>query len=175
MVERVIMNAAEISRALSRIATQIIEANKGAKNVVLVGVLERGAPLAERLSKLIGDIEKTKVPFGSMDVSMHRDDLAEKGKEIEVRRSELQFSVDDKVVVLVDDVIFAGRTVRAAMDSLNDYGRPSKIQLAVLVDRGGRDLPIHPDFVGKQITASKTDKVMVNLKETDGADKVIVK
>lgn len=175
MADNIIMTASDISRALSRIATQIIEANKGTKDVVLVGIISRGAFLAGRLAMLIGDIEKTEIPHGSIDVSMYRDDLAERGKDIEVRRSDISFSVDGKIVVLVDDVMFAGRTARAAMDGLRDYGRPSKIQLAVLVDRGCRELPINPDFVGKQIPTLKGDKVIVNLTETDNADKVIIR
>jgi len=175
MSEKIVMSSTEISRALSRIATQIIEANRGVKNVVIVGILERGGPLAERLAELIGNIEKTDVPVGTIDVSLYRDDLAKKGKEIKVRKSDMPFSIDDKIVVLVDDVIYAGRTVRAAMDSLNDYGRPSKIQLAVLVDRGHRQLPINPDFVGKQVPTSADEDVVVNIEEIDGDDKVVLR
>lgn len=174
MADKVVMTAAEMDRALSRMASEIIETNKGVKDVILIGIINRGASLAERLAKMISKIEKTQVPFGAIDVSMYRDDLAEKGGEIEVKKSEIPMSIDGKIVVLVDDVIFAGRTVRAAMDGLNDYGRPAKIQLAALIDRGHRELPIHPDFVGKQMPTPKSEKVMVNLAEVDGADRVVV-
>jgi len=172
---KTIMDASEISRALTRIAAQIVEANKGAKDVVLVGIISRGGMLAERLSDLISKNIKKKVAFGAIDVSMYRDDLEERGKDIEMHQSDLSVPIDDKVVVLVDDVLFSGRTIRAAMDSLNDYGRPSKIQLAVLIDRGLKELPIHADFIGKTIQSTKTDNVVVNLKEDDGVDKVFIK
>jgi len=171
---KVIMDAAEMSRALTRIGHQIIESNKGVENVVLVGVLNRGLPLARRLAKIIGGVEKKKISVGCLDVSLYRDDLTKKGKYIMVRKSEMPFSISDKTVVLVDDVIFAGRTARAALDGLKDYGRAGKIQLAVLVDRGHRELPIHPDFIGKKIPTAKKEEVKVELLETDGADKVLI-
>jgi len=172
---KVIMDDQEIARALTRIAHQIVEVNKGVDNIVLVGVVNRGVPLAKRIAKIISQSEKKKVPVGALDVSLYRDDLKKKGKYIEVRRSNMPVDINDKIVVIVDDVIFAGRTARAALDGLKDYGRASKIQLVSLVDRGHRELPIHPDFVGKKIPTAKGEDIQVNLLETDGADRVFIK
>jgi len=172
---RVVMDETEISRALTRIAHEIVENNKGAKDIVLVGVMNRGVPLAKRIAKIINQSEKTAVPVGELDVSLYRDDLAKKGEYITVRKSEMPFSVDDKVVVLVDDVIYAGRTARAALDGLKDYGRASKVQLVSLVDRGHRELPIHPNYTGKVIPTSKKEEVKVEVLEIDGVDRVIIK
>lgn len=172
---KIVMDDQEIARAVTRIAHQIVEANKGVGNIVLVGVLNRGLPLAKRISKVINQSEKQKVPVGSLDVSLYRDDLTKKGKYIQVRRSSIPVDITDKIVVLIDDVIFAGRTARAALDGLKDYGRAAKIELVALVDRGHRELPIHPDFVGKKIPTSKNENVTVNLLETDGADRVFIK
>ena len=172
---RVVMDETEISRALTRIAHEIVENNKGAKDIVLVGVMNRGVPLAKRIAKIINQSEKATVPVGELDVSLYRDDLAKKGEYITVRKSEMPFSVDDKVVVLVDDVIYAGRTARAALDGLKDYGRASKVQLVSLVDRGHRELPIHPNYTGKVIPTSKKEDVKVEVLEIDGVDRVIIK
>lgn len=172
---KVIMNQVEVNRALRRIAHQIIEANKGADNVVLVGVIHRGVPLARRLAEIIEREEGKAVPVGELDVSLYRDDLTQRGKYIEVRKSDMPFTVTDKNVVLVDDVVFAGRTARAALDGLKDYGRASKVQLAALIDRGHRELPIHPDFVGKLIPTAKDEEVKVEVFEVDGVDRVIIK
>ncbi|MDD5382502.1 MAG: bifunctional pyr operon transcriptional regulator/uracil phosphoribosyltransferase PyrR [Candidatus Margulisbacteria bacterium] len=172
---KVVMDEVEMNRALRRIANQIIEANKGVDNIILVGVIQRGLPLARRLAEIIEKEEGNKVQVGSLDVSLYRDDLTQKGQYIEVRKSDIPFTVTDKVVVLVDDVIFAGRTARAAMDGLKDYGRASKIQMAALVDRGHRELPIHPDFTGKVIPTSKKEEVKVEVFEVDGVDRVIIK
>lgn len=172
---KIIMDEAEISRAMTRIGHQIVESNKGVNNLVVIGVLNRGLPLAKRLAKVIGGVEKKKIPVGSIDVSLYRDDLTKKGKYITVRRSSMPFSIDDKTVVLVDDVIFAGRTARAALDGLKDYGRAAIVQLAVLVDRGHRQLPIQPDFIGKKIPTGAKEDVRVELLETDGADRVFIK
>ncbi len=173
--KKIIMDDVEIGRALTRIGHQILESNRGVENIVIVGILNRGYPLAKRLAKIIGNIEKKKIPIGSIDVSLYRDDLTKKGKYITMRKSSIPFSIDEKTVVLVDDVIFAGRTARAALDGLKDYGRASKVQLAVLLDRGHRELPIQPDFVGKKIPTAQKEKVKVELLETDGADRVIIK
>lgn len=173
--EKIVMDKEEISLALKRIAKEIVETNKGTKDIILVGILNRGRPLAERLSKIIEASEKASIPVGSLDVSLHRDDIRKKGSEIKVKRSDMPFSFDGKIVVLVDDVIYAGRTIRAAMDGLADYGRASKIQLVALVDRGHREVPIHPDFVGKKVSTTSDEDVTVNLAEIDGIDKVVIK
>ena len=172
---KVIMNDIEMRRALKRIANQIIEANKGVKDLVLVGIIQRGVPLAKRLAELIEQEEGHNVPVGELDVSLYRDDLTKKGKYIEVRRSSMPFTVTGKVVVLIDDVIFAGRTARSALDGLKDYGRAAKVQLAALVDRGHRELPIHPDFTGKCIPTAKRENVAVEVFEVDGVDRVVIK
>ncbi|MBI5400131.1 bifunctional pyr operon transcriptional regulator/uracil phosphoribosyltransferase PyrR [Candidatus Saganbacteria bacterium] len=171
---KIIMDNVEVGRVLRRMARQIVEANKGVKEVVLVGVIQRGVPLAKRLADIIEKEEGEKVPVGGLDVSLYRDDLNKKGEYIEVRKSEIPFSVNDKTVVLVDDVIFAGRTTRAALDGLKDYGRAAKVQLAALVDRGHRELPIHPDFIGKVIPTAKDEKVSVEVYEVDGVDRVVL-
>ncbi len=173
--EKIVMDKEKISLVLKRIAREIVETNKGTKDIVLVGVLNRGLPLASRIAKFIEAAENVKIPVGSMDVSLHRDDIRKKGSEIEVKRSDIPFSIDGKIVVLVDDVIYAGRTIRAAMDSIADYGRASKIQLVALVDRGLRELPIHPDYVGEKISTTPDEDVIVNLVEIDGVDKTVVK
>ena len=172
---KVVMTDVEMARALRRIAHQIIEANKGVNNLVLVGIIHRGMPLARRLAEIVENEEKTKIPVGALDVSLYRDDLTRKGEYIEVRKSEMPFTATDKTVVLVDDVIFAGRTARAALDGLKDYGRATKVQLAALIDRGHRELPIHPDFVGKTIPTARREDVRVEVLEVDGVDRVIIK
>lgn len=172
---KIIMTEAEVNRALRRIAHQIIEANKGVEDVVLVGIIQRGLPLAKRLAEIIEGQEGKGVAVGALDVSLYRDDLAQKGEYIEVRKSDMPFTVTGKTVVLVDDVIFAGRTARAALDGLKDYGRASKVQLAALVDRGHRELPIHPDFTGKVVPTAKKEDVRVEIFEVDGIDRVVIK
>ena len=161
-------------RALLRVATEVVEANKGIEDLVLVGIANRGVPLAERLAQLIAKAEKKKVPVGTLDVALYRDDLNARGKYITVRKSNMPFRIDGRIVVLVDDVIFAGRTARAALDGLKDYGRAAKVQLVALIDRGHRELPIHPDFVGKKIPTSRKEEVKVELLESDGADRVVI-
>jgi pyrimidine operon attenuation protein/uracil phosphoribosyltransferase len=173
--EKVIMNDVDINRSLLRIAHQIVEANRGAENIVLVGIINRGGVLARRLAKIISKMEGLKVPVGAIDVSLYRDDLNRRGKYIEIKKPDMPFTINDKIVVLVDDVIFAGRTARAALDGLKDYGRAAKVQLAALVDRGHRELPILADFVGKKIPTAKSEEVRVELLEVDGADRVILK
>lgn len=172
---KIVMDEVEVDRAMRRIAHQIIEANKGVDQLVIVGIMQRGVPLAKRLAQIINEQEKKTVPIGSLDVSLYRDDLMQKGEYIEVRKSDMPFTVTGKVVVLVDDVIFAGRTARAALDGLKDYGRAAKIQLAALIDRGHRELPIHPDFVGKTIPTSMKEDVRVEVLEVDGVDRVTIK
>src|SRR3989338_1075917 len=174
-VKKVVMDDVEMNRALRRIANHIVEANKGVGGIVLVGVIQRGVPLARRLADIIKQIEGLEVPVGSLDVSLYRDDLTKKGQYIEIKKSDMPFAATDKTVILVDDVIFAGRTVRAALDGLKDYGRAAKVQLAVLIDRGHRELPIHPDFVGKTIPTAKSEDVKVEIMEVDGVDRVVIK
>jgi pyrimidine operon attenuation protein/uracil phosphoribosyltransferase len=172
---KVVMDEVEMNRAITRIAHEIVEHNKGAKDIVLVGIMNRGVPLAKRIAKIIKQVERVEVPVGALDVSLYRDDLAKKGEYITVRKSEMPFSVDDKTVVLVDDVIYAGRTARAALDGLKDYGRAAKIQLVSLVDRGHRELPIHPNYTGKVIPTSAKEEIRVEVLEIDGADRVTLK
>src|SRR5271170_6331930 len=162
----VILDAGAIQRALTRIAHEIAERNEQSAEVALVGIPEGGVPLAQRLEKILSEIWKHTVPTGSLDVSMHRDDL-DRRVAPKVHPTIMPFDVTGKTVVLVDDVLFSGRTTRAAMDALNDFGRPKKIQLAVLIDRGHRELPIKADFVGKNVPTAANEKVRVRLGEKD--------
>ncbi len=175
MADRVtkVMDDSEIRRALTRIAHEIIERNKGAENLVIIGVQSRGVPMAQRLAKLIAEIEKVDVPVGSLDVSLYRDDFGTRTPHA-VRPSEIPFDVTGKIVILVDEVLFTGRTTRAAMDAIMDLGRPSVIQLAVLVDRGHRELPVRADYVGKNVPTSSTESVDVRWVETRGDDAVMI-
>jgi len=168
----VVLNAGAIQRALTRIAHEIAERNDIASSVVLIGIQRGGVPLAERLSKTLSEIWAQAVPVGSLDVSMHRDDLDRRAAP-EIRPTQIPFDVNGKTVVLVDDVLFSGRTIRAALDALNDFGRPERIQLAVLIDRGHRELPIKADFVGKNVPTALTESVVVKFSET-GTDEVII-
>lgn len=160
----VILNGQAIRRALTRIAHEIAERNETGGDVVLVGIQRGGVPLAQRLGQLLGEIWNQAVPTGHLDVSMHRDDLGQRAAP-ELQPTMIPFDVTGKTVVLVDDVLFSGRTIRAAMDSLNDFGRPKRIQLAVLVDRGHRELPIKADFVGKNVPTALHEKVIVKDEE----------
>ena len=169
-----LMDSVAISRALVRIAHEVIERNKGLEGLVVVGIKTRGVPLAKRLVEILEGIEGRTVPCGSLDISHYRDDLSTITEAPSVKSSRLDFSVDAKRVLLVDDVIFTGRTVRAALDALTDMGRPSSVQLAVLVDRGHRELPIRADYVGKNLPTSVREHIKVKLSETDGDDKVVL-
>ena len=169
----IVLNASAIQRALTRIAHEIAERNDVSTSVVLIGIQRGGVPLAERLSKTLGGIWSQPVPVGSLDVSMHRDDLHRRAAP-EIRPTLIPFDVNGKTVVLVDDVLFSGRTIRAALDALNDFGRPRRIQLAVLVDRGHRELPIKADFVGKNVPTSLSESIVVKLMESSGTDEVII-
>lgn len=169
-----ILNGAAMRRALTRIAHEIAERNETASDVVLVGIQRGGVTLAQRLSVLLGGIWGQPVPAGSLDISMHRDDLDQRLVP-DVRPTVIPFDVTGKTVVLVDDVLFSGRTIRAAMDALNDFGRPRQIQLAVLVDRGHRELPIKADFVGKNVPTALAESVEVRLSELDGQDEIVLK
>ena len=168
----IVLNAAAIQRALTRIAHEITERNEGGGDVVLVGIQRGGVPLAERLASLLAGIWGGAVSSGSLDVSMHRDDLDQRAAP-NIHPTVIPFDVTGKTVVLVDDVLFSGRTTRAAMDALNDFGRPSRIQLAVLIDRGHRELPIKADFVGKNVPTAPNEKIHVRLGEP-GKDEVVL-
>ncbi len=162
----VILDTGAIQRALTRIAHEIAERNEQSAEVVLIGIPKGGVPLAQRLEKILAEIWGHAVPTGSLDVSMHRDDLDRRAAP-NIHPTEIPFDVNGKTVVLVDDVLFSGRTTRAALDALNDFGRPKKIQLAVLIDRGHRELPIKADFVGKNVPTAASEKVQVRLGEKD--------
>ncbi|WP_142383512.1 bifunctional pyr operon transcriptional regulator/uracil phosphoribosyltransferase PyrR [Bacillus sp. T33-2] len=171
-----VLDEQAIRRALTRIAHEIIEKNKGIEGCVLVGIRTRGIFLAKRLAEKIQQIEGTAVDVGDLDITLYRDDLTKKtaDQEPEVRGSDIPVEITNKKVILVDDVLYTGRTVRAAMDALVDIGRPGAIQLAVLVDRGHRELPIRSDYVGKNIPTSSTEKIVVELAEVDGEDRVSI-
>lgn len=168
-----ILNATALQRALTRIAHEIAERNEKSTDVVIIGIQRGGVALAERLGRILSGIWEQIVPVGAMDVSMHRDDLS-RTIAPNVHPTSIPFDVGGKIVVLVDDVLFSGRTVRAALDSLNDFGRPKQIQLAVLVDRGHRELPIKADYIGKNVPTSHAEKIVVRLKESGGADEVVL-
>lgn len=173
MGARTVLESAEISRALTRISHEIIEANRGANDLVLVGIPTRGVILAERIAENIGRIEGAAVPVGRLDVTMYRDDLA----RIPTRApqpTEMPDDIDGATVVLVDDVLYSGRTVRAALDALNDHGRPRAVRLAALVDRGHRELPIRADYIGKNLPSAKHERISVRLNEVDGVDEVTI-
>jgi pyrimidine operon attenuation protein/uracil phosphoribosyltransferase len=161
------MDAEEIRRALQRIAHEIIERNPQLKQVVLAGIPSRGVEIAQRIAAFIHEIEKTKVETGVIDVAMHRDDVGTRTELPVVRESKIPQPLEERTVIVVDDVLFTGRTVRAAMDAINSFGRPARIQLAVLIDRGHRELPIRPDYVGKNLPTSGSEKVRVRLEQTD--------
>ena len=167
-----IMTEDEIRRALVRISHEIVERNKGVENLAIVGVARRGDHLAQRIAKIIAEIENVKVPVGTMDITLYRDDVNLFDRKPTANKTDIQFDIDGKHVILVDDVIYKGRSARAALDGLMDFGRPASIQLAVLIDRGHRELPIAADYVGKNIPTSRKEWINVELKELDGADRV---
>ena len=169
-----LLDAGEIRRAVTRIAHEVLEKNKGAEGLALVGIAARGDDLARRLASEIARIEGAKVPVGVLDITFYRDDIGMRAEAPEVHETRIDFDITGKMVVLVDDVLFTGRTIRAALDALVDFGRPEAIQLAVLVDRGHRELPIRADYVGKNVPTRKDEEVQVRLAETDGEDAVVV-
>ncbi len=169
-----ILTPDDIRRALVRIAHEIDERNGGLTDVILVGIRRRGVPLAERIASAIADFEGVRVPVGQLDITLYRDDLRLRGPAPLVRKTAIQTDLTGKVVVLVDDVLFTGRTVRAALDAIADLGRPSRIQLAVLIDRGHRELPIRADFVGKNVPTARDERVDVHLREIDAVDEVVI-
>lgn len=172
----IIMDEPAVSRALTRIAHEIVERNKGGENLLLVGIKTRGAPLARRLQKKIKQIENITVPIGDIDITLYRDDLnkVNESDEPELNRTEINIDLTGKTVILIDDVLYTGRTVRAAMDAVMDVGRPSQIQLGVLIDRGHRELPIRADYVGKNIPTASNEIIVVNLSEIDKHDEVSI-
>ena len=174
MAKSIIMNAADIRRTLARISHEIIERNKSTENLVLVGMRTRGVPLANRLAANIGGFEGVNIPVGALDISLYRDDLSSLGLQPIVKSTDIPVNIDNKAVVLVDDVLYTGRSTRAAMDALIDLGRPHSIQLAVLVDRGHRELPRRADYVGKNMPSSRHEEIQVRLKESDGIDEVAI-
>ena len=169
-----ILDKAGIDRALTRVAHEILEKNKGARDLVLVGIQRGGVHIARRLSVRIHEIERVDVPVGSLDITMYRDDLSTRKSQPVPQATDITFDIQDKVMVLVDDVIFTGRTIRAALNSIMDYGRPRCIQLAVLVDRGHRELPIRADYVGKNLPTSAKEKVEVMLAEDGVEEKIVI-
>jgi pyrimidine operon attenuation protein / uracil phosphoribosyltransferase len=172
----VVMDADRIGRTLTRIAHEIVERNKGVEDLALVGVRTRGVPIARRLARALREIAGHEVPTGALDITLYRDDLMRHavGPQPLVRRTEIQFSIDSRKILLVDDVLYTGRTTRAALDALIDFGRPKAIQLIVLVDRGHRELPIKADYIGKSLPTSPEESVQVRLQETDGVDEVVL-
>jgi pyrimidine operon attenuation protein/uracil phosphoribosyltransferase len=169
----IVMSADEIERAVVRVAHEIVEQNSNSGDVILVGMRTRGVPLANRIAHAIRGFDAQDVSVGALDIGMYRDDLSERGTGLQIQPSELPRDIAGRNVILVDDVLYTGRSIRAALDALIDYGRPQRIQLAVLVDRGHRELPIRPDFVGKNVPTSRSDDVEVQLQEIDGVDQVV--
>jgi len=172
--KRKILDKEGIERTLKRIAHEIIEQNKGTKDLAIVGIRSRGAFLAERITAKLREIEKAEIPVGTLDITLYRDDLTEIAEQPVFHATEINFDINGKKIILVDDVLFTGRTVRCALDALIDFGRPANIQLAVLIDRGHRELPIRPDYVGKNIPTAINEIVEVRIKEIDGVEEVII-
>jgi pyrimidine operon attenuation protein/uracil phosphoribosyltransferase len=175
MPEKILLTSREISRALARIAHEIVERNKGAEGIVFVGMRTRGVPLARRIAQTIEDFEGTPIPVGTLDIGLYRDDISpSEPRATTESNTDIPTSITDRQVILIDDVLYTGRSIRAAMDALMDLGRPKSIQLVVLIDRGHRELPIRADYVGKNIPSSMDEEVQVQLVETDGLDRVII-
>ena len=172
--QQLLMSASEIERTLVRLAHEIVEKNNGVANLGLVGIKRRGVPLAQRLAKFLQRIEKTRVPVGTLDISFYRDDLSTVGPKPVVQREAIGFEVTDMDIILVDDVLYTGRTTRAALDALFDHGRPRRVQLLSLIDRGHRELPIEAAFVGRTVATTDEQVVKVSLAEIDGKDKVVI-
>jgi pyrimidine operon attenuation protein/uracil phosphoribosyltransferase len=168
-----VLDETALDRALTRIAHEILERNGGAKDLAFVGLRTRGVTLAQRLTAKIAAIDGTTLPVGTLDITLYRDDLDMRGAPV-IRGTDIPFSIKNKTVILIDDVLFTGRTIRAALDALIDLGRPKMIQLGILVDRGHRELPIRPDYIGKNLPTSKRESVAVRLREHDGEDRVVI-
>ncbi len=176
MSEKIVLEHDDLRRTLKRIAHEIVEKNPDSSGLAIIGIHTRGAVLARRLHALLGELTDAELPFGDIDISFYRDDLAAKAPSTQpvVHASHIDFDLSERTVVLVDDVLFTGRTVRAAIEALFDYGRPRRVQLAVLCDRGHRELPIRPDYVGKNLPTAREERVNVRLEETDGVDEVTI-
>jgi len=172
--QRVVMDAQAVERALTRVAHEVLERNKGTHGLALIGIRSRGVDIAKRLRQKIREIESVELPSGIMDITLYRDDLSRSRQHPEVKGTQIPFAVDDKRIILVDDVLFTGRTIRAALDALMDFGRPLNVQLVVLIDRGHRELPIRADYVGKNLPTSVSESVHVRLTESDGCDEVVI-
>jgi pyrimidine operon attenuation protein/uracil phosphoribosyltransferase len=170
---RLLMDAADVSRAIRRIAHEIVEHNRGAAGLLIVGIHTRGVPLASRVAAAVEEIESRGIPVGELDIALHRDDL-DRRPHTPVLATRMPIPLDDRVVVLVDDVLYTGRTIRAALDALHDLGRPRKVELAVLVDRGHREVPIRADYVGKNVPTSSVERIRVRVEEVDGEDAVVL-
>ena len=173
-MSKLVLDAPSMERAVARMAHEILEKNKGTEGLALVGIQKRGVILAERLARAIETIAGVKVPLGILDINLYRDDLSKAAEQPVIRRTEINFDLDNKTIVLVDDVLYTGRTIRCAFDALIDFGRPRRIELAVMIDRGHRELPIRADFVGKNIPTSEDEEVRVHFQETDGKEEVVV-
>jgi len=173
--KRKIMDEEQIKKALIRMSHEIIEKNKGTKDIAIVGIRNRGAYLAEKIAVYIEEIDKNKIPTGILDITLYRDDLTAISYQPVVHKTEIDFDITGKKIILVDDVLYTGRTIRCALDALIDFGRPKNIQLAILIDRGHRELPIRPDYIGKNVPTSLDEIVDVKLKEVDKIDEVVIK
>jgi len=173
-IKEELMEKEEINRSLSRIAHEIIEKNKGTKNLALIGIRTRGVPLTRRIASKIKETENSEITVGILDITLYRDDFSKIAQNPVVKKTNIPFDIEDKKIVLIDDVLYTGRTIRSALDALIDFGRPQFIQLAVLIDRGHRELPIRPDFVGKNIPTPKNEVIDVRVQEIDGEDKVLL-
>jgi len=173
MTTKRIQTRDQIQRAIARISHEILERNSGIENVVMVGMHSRGIPIAQRLGASISQIERSSIPVGILDIGLYRDDLSENSTP-KMRPTDIPVDINQQTVILVDDVLYTGRSIRAAMDAISDLGRPNQIQLAVLIDRGHRELPIRADYVGKNVPTSRAEDVRVRLEETDGLDEVII-
>ncbi len=174
VMNSILLSSEDISRAVNRIAHEILERNHGATNIAVVGIRTRGVAFSQRLKAKIMEIENVSVEHGILDITLYRDDLAARIQKPELKKTDISFALEGKHIILCDDVLFTGRTIRAAIDALMDFGRPSSVQLAVLIDRGHRELPIRPDYVGKNIPTDRSKRVQVLLNEEDGEDKVII-
>jgi pyrimidine operon attenuation protein/uracil phosphoribosyltransferase len=174
MPETKIMSELEMRRALIRLAHEVVEKNKGASELLFIGLRTRGVPLAQRMAAAIRGFRQVDIPVGALDISLYRDDLSSLGPKVVLYPSDIPSDIEGKRIILVDDVLYTGRSTRAAMDAIMDFGRPECIQLAVLIDRGHRELPIKPDYVGKNIPSSRKERVQVRLKEVDGRDEVVI-
>lgn len=173
-MSKTVLHGEDVARSLKRLAFEIVEKNSGSNNLVLLGIPTRGVELAKRLGKLLAEVGDTNVPVGTLDITLYRDDLVHQPTRVPQPIVIPPGGIDQKTVILVDDVLYSGRTIRAALDALNDYGRPAAVQLAVLVDRGHRELPIRADYVGKNLPTSRSEQVMVKLAGCDGQDAVMI-